>query len=109
VQIANVGDGTSHTYLLGEKYVVSQGWDPGDDQGLYTGFDYDTFRWTKAPPLPDSLADWTERFGSNHPATCQFVFCDGSVRAISFDIDARVHRWLGNRQDGTPIDDATIR
>ncbi|HET6880339.1 MAG TPA: DUF1559 domain-containing protein [Pirellulales bacterium] len=108
VKIAQIADGTGHTYLIGEKYAVAGGWDPGDDQGMYSGYDYDTYRWTKLPLSPDRRQPWINRFGSAHPTTCQFAFCDGSVRPISFDIDASVHRLLGNRKDGTPIDDATI-
>ena len=32
-----------------------------------------------------------------------FVFCDGSVRTISYQIDREVHRRLGNRTDGLAI------
>lgn len=109
VKIAEILDGTSHTYLIGEKYAVAGGWDPGDDQGMYAGYDYDTVRWTSVPLEPDQAELWISRFGSGHPTTCQFAFCDGSVRQISFDIDWNVHRRLGNRRDGLPIDDATIK
>lgn len=109
VQMAQITDGTSHTYLIGEKYAVAGGWDPGDDQGMYSGYDFDTFRWTSEPPTADESDKLIWRFGSGHPATCQFAFCDGSVRPISFAIDPSVHRWLGNRRDGTPLDDAKIK
>lgn len=109
IKMAEVTDGTSHTYMIGEKFAVVGPWDPGDDQGMYAGYDYDSFRWTTYPLAPDQAELWINRFGSSHPTTCQFAFCDGSVRPISFDIDPKVHRWLGNRKDGVPIDDATIK
>ncbi|HVA51505.1 MAG TPA: DUF1559 domain-containing protein [Pirellulales bacterium] len=109
VKLADIVDGTSHTYLIGEKYAVAGGWDPGDDQGMYAGYDYDSFRWTTYPLSPDRSELWINRFGSSHPTTCQFAFCDGSVRPIGFEIDANVHRWLGNRRDRVPIDDAMIK
>lgn len=109
VKVAQITDGTSHTFLIGEKYAVAAGWDPGDDQGMYTGYDFDTCRFTFEPPTPDQSAQLIWRFGGSHPSTCQFVFCDGSARPISFEIAPQVYRWLGNRRDATPIDDAMIK
>ena len=34
---------------------------------------------------------------------CNFLFCDGSVRAVKNTVDAQVYRLLGNRADGEPI------
>jgi hypothetical protein len=46
------------------------------------------------------------RFGSAHSGICQFVFCDGSIHAISTSIDAETHRRLGNRKDGMVLDES---
>jgi prepilin-type processing-associated H-X9-DG protein len=107
VVTAQILDGTSHTYLIGEKYV-NAGLDPGDDQTMYSGYDYDTLRWARpaSPPLMDSSALAFRRFGSAHPSGCNFVLCDGSVRSIRYEIDPEVHRRLANRRDRLPIDDA---
>lgn len=109
VGMADIRDGSSRTYLIGEKYAVMGGWDPGDDQGVYAGFDYDTVRFTNGVLTPDQSQKFIERFGSSHPTGGHFVFCDGSVRAISFDINPRIHRFLGNRRDMVAIDDAMIK
>lgn len=104
---AEIRDGLSHTYLIGEKYV-NYGFDPGDDQSMYSGYDYDTFRWAKPnrPPLMDDAATAPDRFGSAHPAGCNLVFCDGSVHTISYEIDPEIHRRLSNRRDRLIIDDS---
>jgi len=107
VRLADVRDGTSQTYLVGEKYVSQGGYlgegDLGNDQPLWSGVDLDVARWTRAPPLPDGMSSQYRRFGSAHASGAAFVFCDGSVRMISFTVDANVHRSLGNRHDGLPI------
>jgi prepilin-type N-terminal cleavage/methylation domain-containing protein/prepilin-type processing-associated H-X9-DG protein len=47
---AQVIDGLTFTYMMGEKYLCpdfySTGQDNGDDQGWNVGFDFDTIRWT---------------------------------------------------------------
>jgi prepilin-type processing-associated H-X9-DG protein len=53
------------------------------------------------------LYGWTDyraNFGSAHSNGCNFVFCDGSVRTISYGINILVHKRLANRMDGLPID-----
>ncbi|MGI6414295.1 MAG: DUF1559 domain-containing protein [Thermoguttaceae bacterium] len=115
VAIGDISDGTSNTYLLGEKYVSREmyttGADNGDDQSMYVGYDLDVNRWTQndpvAPytPLRDRRGlEQYYRFGSAHPGACNFVFCDGSVRSVSYTIDPEIHRRLGNRSDGQPVD-----
>ena len=109
VSIAEVSDGTSNTYMVGEKYLnpdhYATGEDPSDDWSMYSGHQDDQFRVTHTnwPPKRDrpGLLDRCS-FGSNHSSIWQVALCDGSVRAISFTIDKEVHRRLGNRRDGMP-------
>jgi prepilin-type N-terminal cleavage/methylation domain-containing protein len=121
IKIAHITDGTSNTYLIGEKYVdpnqSTAGTDPGDTETAMTGFDENTFRYgasagsdaTATPPRPETrnqtfVAGW----GSIHPTMCHFVFCDGSVHDISFSIDPVTHRRLSNRSDGLQVDQSTL-
>ena len=111
VSIAWISDGTSNTYMLGEKYInpdhYLDGWDYADDETLYAGFNNDCYRDTNLahPLLQDSPGyQSSHRFGSVHATGCHMAFCDGSVRAINYSIAPEVHRCLGNREDGKVID-----
>ncbi len=116
VTIAEIRDGTTSTYMLGEKLVnpdyYSNGRDLGDDDDPWSGCSADTYRWcdydadtdTGRTPLqdrPDTTDYW--RFGSAHAGVCNFAFCDGSVRPISYSIQPKIHSLLGNRRDGEVV------
>ena len=106
VRMADIADGTSHTYLIGEKHVSSAHYadaaDPGYDQSPFTGVDLDLNRWTYFTPIRDDPRIDPRSFGSAHAGGCHMSFCDGSVRVVSYNIDAFIHRQLGNRRDGGP-------
>lgn len=119
VRISNVVDGLSNTYLAAERYVPRTDYDTGltigDNETWCTGFNNDNYRKTgrlqdgeinECTPIPDwkvDVAEPDDRFGSAHPNGWNASFCDGSVRTMSFDIDWRVHRDLGNRMDGSVV------
>jgi hypothetical protein len=108
IAYADLRDGASQTYLIGEKLVSFEGYDsssdPGHDAPLYCGVDLDINRWTIDPPLPDSRHAYPRRFGSAHRDGCFFLMCDGSIRQVSYLIDGEVHRRLGNRHDGLVVE-----
>jgi prepilin-type N-terminal cleavage/methylation domain-containing protein len=119
VRMRQITDGTSQTYLIGEKYVpvahYVDGEFGGDNETWCTGFNNDNYRVTgrrvgtdiaELLPARDSDPDnnGAQRFGSAHAGVWQVAFCDGSVHALSFDVDWMVHRDLGNRQDGNVVD-----
>jgi len=98
-----VTGGLSNTIFAGEKYVSRDAYDssddPGHDQTMYSGVDWDINRWTIEPPLPDGTDLLPTRFGGIHDGGCFFIFCDGHVRNISWNIDTNTFRLLGNRED----------
>jgi prepilin-type processing-associated H-X9-DG protein len=115
VSIAQVRDGTSNTYLIGEKYLqpehyegsAGSNYDAGDNESAYTGYNRDMLRSTATVPRQDRLGFYlTYEFGSAHSSGLNMVFCDGSVRSISYSIDPLTHRYLGSRSDLQPIDDS---
>jgi prepilin-type N-terminal cleavage/methylation domain-containing protein len=108
---SSIKDGTSSTFLLGEKHVRDGHYgENGDgDQAYYSGWSYNSAQRAAGPSFP--LAPNTKYGGSNHddifggPHTgvCLFAFCDGSVHAISLTIDVTNLGRLANRNDGQII------
>lgn len=129
VKTKNILDGTSNTYLAGEKFCNPDHYNDnvswGDDGIMLNGYDNDNYRLTAQnanlpalfdessgsylPPLRDrrGVENWL-CFGSAHTGVCNFVFCDGSTHAISFNIDQELHRRFGNRKDKMVTDRSTI-
>lgn len=107
IRMGEVIDGTTKTYLVGEKHLspryYANGKSPGDDQSMYAGEDSDTLRFTQIGLEPAQDDDSTEgemyRFGSAHSSGVHLAFCDGSARRIEYDVDSDIHRASGNRRD----------
>jgi prepilin-type N-terminal cleavage/methylation domain-containing protein/prepilin-type processing-associated H-X9-DG protein len=115
VGIQDISDGTSNTYMLGEKYLNPDdyftGSDAADDESMYAGFDDDTHRATTIgySPMQDQPGVMLyQSFGSAHANGLNMSFCDGSVQAISYSIDPEVHRRLGNCHDGLPVNPKSL-
>ena len=123
VKIADITDGTTNTYLIGEKYLdpdnYTTGMSPGDNEAAIVGEDDDLSRWgdprywggpnesNLTRPMQDTPGAVegfpSMRFGSPHAAGFQMSFCDGSARMMSYAIDQETHRRLSNRKDGLPV------
>jgi prepilin-type N-terminal cleavage/methylation domain-containing protein/prepilin-type processing-associated H-X9-DG protein len=124
VTLAQISDGTSSTYLLGEKYLrpeayegaagsTESGWSLGENQSMYIGYEWDNHRVSFHPDrsAPGAGVDYYQprqdtvgyenagAFGSAHPAGLNMAMCDGSVQFISYDIDSQTHRALSTRSD----------
>jgi prepilin-type N-terminal cleavage/methylation domain-containing protein/prepilin-type processing-associated H-X9-DG protein len=104
----DVTDGLSNTLLVGEKWLrprlyLSGDWH--DDRGWTDGWDPDIVRYTGFPPHQDSESTgygWEGyQFGGPHPGAMMALFGDGSVHAISFNINLDVFNHLGDRSDGS--------
>ena len=106
VALKSIEDGTSKTYLIGEKYVQADAYTTGEDwsdnESMYCGFNNDINRSThpKWHPRRDANGDsHSGAFGSAHSRTFGMLMCDGSVHQMNFDIDSVVHRNFGVRRD----------
>jgi prepilin-type N-terminal cleavage/methylation domain-containing protein len=115
VTFAQVRDGLSNTLLIGEKHVPEASFgDPTSDGIIWSGGERGAFirRAGRAEPdgTPYPLAFSTTtaygyQFGSDHPGVVQFVFGDGSVRALRTSIPVSTLGLLANRADGQVIPD----
>jgi prepilin-type N-terminal cleavage/methylation domain-containing protein len=111
-----ITDGLSNTLVISEKRLHTTEYEVGawhDDRGWSDGWDPDTVRTTAFPVRPDVEMDPTMYnesysyglgFGSAHQAGVHAVFADGSVHAISYDIDQTIFNNLARREDGEVID-----
>jgi prepilin-type N-terminal cleavage/methylation domain-containing protein/prepilin-type processing-associated H-X9-DG protein len=130
--ISSITDGTSNTFLVGEKHVPRGmfGRMKVGDGSIYCGV-WTTYSGriagigvplaqgpndiTPTPNIPPPAgytggtwrtgtdAVWAKKFGSWHPGVCQFAFCDGRVKAISNTIDEVTLGRLACRNDGQVI------
>lgn len=102
IRLSDISDGTSNTYLIGEKYMHPPDYDvgetPGNNETAYCGHALDIARATREVPRQDRVGLVSDDFfGSAHAGSCYLAFCDGSVQAISYDIDRTVHCVSGVR------------
>src|SRR5690606_7729280 len=119
VKLKDITDGTTKTYMVGEKYQRpesyagtfasgSSTYDMGDNESMFSGYNRDQHRSTNLalPPHQDRPGVQDDyAFGSTHATDFGMVMCDGSVRRIAFGINGDTHRWLGVIDDGYVIDE----
>jgi len=107
IRDSHLRDGSSKTYMLGERYLMPEnyftGFDPADDSGRFEGCAHDTYRWTHLPPERDraGYGNGLPGFGGPHAGIIVMSMCDGSIHDIQEEIEFAVHRSYGNRKDGS--------
>lgn len=123
IRLAEITDGTANTVMVGEKYLdpleyegTEQGLGGGgDDHSMYGGFDWDLNLWgggdETVNPAVDRFRPYQDQiglkllgnYGSAHPGVFHVAFCDGSVRALNFDINLNAFANLCDRADGQVV------
>jgi prepilin-type N-terminal cleavage/methylation domain-containing protein/prepilin-type processing-associated H-X9-DG protein len=122
VRFKNIEDGLSNTAFIGEKHVPSDGpngsWFghiDAKDNSIYNadywssvgrkgGFDRPIAEPSDGAEGGNVLTAFNKNFGSWHPGFCHFLFGDGSVHAVSVDVDEYMLGHLCNIADGQTID-----
>ena len=117
VEVNQITDGTSKTLLAAEKYMFVEHYASdnvqrdgcSDNNSLYQGYDWDVVRWANAKPglgrdytpQPDTFRDinCVVRFGGPHSGIFNSVLCDGSVQALSYDMELTEFELLARRND----------
>lgn len=130
LNFGDILDGTSHTALIGEKHIrilnLNTGlplvWGTADDRSVYTSTNannYRRFLGLGTDGLEYSIARDTaafgvqgldnRKFGSRHrDICCQFVLCDGSVRAFQETISLKILTALATRKGGEAISNSAF-
>ena len=121
--IAHITDGTSNTVLVGEKFLTATtfGNQPtcNDDQGYVNGWDNDMICFSQGDrnwiavnaSTPPSQTITPKKFDMSTAGTCggyfgsihnsaMFVFCDGTVRGVSFAIPPDTWYYMCRINDG---------
>jgi prepilin-type N-terminal cleavage/methylation domain-containing protein len=104
VSFKDISDGTSHTYMIGEKYIhpdhYLDGGNEGDERSLCIGANREINRWAFDIPRHDFTEEQgSSSWGGPHPGGFHMIFCDGSTQVIDYDIDIETHKRQSNRRD----------
>jgi prepilin-type N-terminal cleavage/methylation domain-containing protein len=103
IKISEITDGTSNTFLIGDKNVaMGQFGQPSNDCCIYNGQNINCSTRSAGLfyPLSTSVNDPGWKYGSWHTAVCQFAFADGSVHSLTTSISQQNLEWLANIHDG---------
>ena len=115
VRFGDITDGLSNTLMMGEKHVRLG--ELGINANIANGDYLSDFCVYAAKPAASvgrlagqnfplaisNLDAYNSQFGSWHTGVVQFVFCDGSVRALTTSMSLTTLGLLASRNDGLPI------
>jgi prepilin-type N-terminal cleavage/methylation domain-containing protein len=108
-RLAEFTDGTSNSFLFGEKHVqvgkfgkvLSDGSTYNGDKGYAYRGAGPSYPLTRTPSQTN-----TANYGSYHPGVCQFVMADDSIKTVKVNINTTTLGFLADIDDGASIPDA---
>jgi prepilin-type N-terminal cleavage/methylation domain-containing protein/prepilin-type processing-associated H-X9-DG protein len=127
LKLKQIEDGTTHTYLIGEKHINPDEYQGGTDvnqatlslntnQAAYCGYEWDNYKvaWSWIWGTPGTEEDFQPRqdqpgnkthdiWGSAHTGGFHMAYCDGSVQTVNYDVDPLIHSYSASRLDGKVI------
>jgi prepilin-type N-terminal cleavage/methylation domain-containing protein/prepilin-type processing-associated H-X9-DG protein len=130
VTLPGITDGTSNTLMFGEKFIrLTSLRGKNEDRSVFdgnlncyrriAGYNGLGVKYPIPAPAPANATLWplvstngsaivtpntpNGCFGGPHPGVCVFVFCDGSVKPVSNNVDLYTLTYLAARADGIPI------
>jgi prepilin-type N-terminal cleavage/methylation domain-containing protein len=114
LSLLSITDGSSNTLMFGEKHIRPNSLrGKNEDRSIFGGQNNSVRRMAgisasgeqrplRQPNDQDGPLANTS-FGGPHPGVCQFVFADGTVRAIATATDLQLLTYLVSRNDGNPV------
>ncbi|WP_437206853.1 DUF1559 family PulG-like putative transporter [Planctomicrobium sp. SH664] len=113
IKFRDLNDGSSNVYIVGESAyfpdamsIPNRGWASSPKMTasalpLVNAVALDQININLGVPTP---ATYNSRgFSSHHTGGCHMLYCDGSVRFMSQNIDLATYQNLANRDDALPI------
>ena len=113
-KVGDVTDGTSQTYLVGERVFGGSSAGPywaglpgpaSNQTSCWAGLVTAHLRALHQPTLPFLNGHWVG-FSSRHPGGVQVVLCDGSVQFVAEDTEIFILGSMLQIQDGNVLNDA---
>ncbi len=98
---AHITDGTSNTFMVGEKRIVHLNAD-----GPQYRWGFHATRATRSHMNVDTtvtFGDTDANFGSDHTGGAHFLFADGAVRFLSSNMDLKLYQNLSDRADNNGV------
>jgi prepilin-type processing-associated H-X9-DG protein len=108
-RIADITDGLSNTILIGEKAIDTRAYNTGGwfwDEPIFGGGGAGgTVRGSNLVLHDGSGIRFYNTWGSAHPSGAQFLFGDGSVRLIAYDVEEELIKALLSAAGGEVVPD----